>query len=236
MKKGIRKVLMRFFRPSLHRVDGNYKYVFLGTKYGGWPLLANTRYGSTILSFGVGEDISFDLGAIARFGCLVHAFDPTPKSKAWMQKQVASANLIFHPVGISDYDGEARFFAPQNEAHVSFSEAPSHGENVGDAVAARVMRLGSIVEQLKLGKPQIVKMDIEGFEYKVLRDILSGSYRPFQLLVEFHHGMYGRTDHDTREAVKQLKSAGYEIFYVSESGKEYGFALKTTMPGEDSVG
>lgn len=68
-------------------------------------------------------------------------------------------------------------------------------------------------------------MDIEGFEYSVIEDILKGSIRPKQLLVEFHHGMYGFSSSRTEEAVTQLSTCGYKLFYVSSSGHEYGFVF-----------
>jgi hypothetical protein len=36
--------------------------------------------------------------------------------------------------------------------------------------------------------------------------------------------MHGFTDDDTRRAVALLKAAGYVLFYVSETGREYGFS------------
>jgi hypothetical protein len=40
---------------------------------------------SVVYSIGVGEDISFDLELIRRFGVQIHAFDPTPRSIRWLQ-------------------------------------------------------------------------------------------------------------------------------------------------------
>ena len=55
-------------------------------------------------------------------------------------------------------------------------------------------------------------------------DIADRGPRPSQLCIEFHHGMHGFTDDDTRRAVALLKAAGYVLFYVSETGREYGFS------------
>jgi hypothetical protein len=66
-------------------------------------------------------------------------------------------------------------------------------------------------------------MDIEGFEYSVLDDILSTEIRPRQLLVEFHHTMYGINATETKRAVTKLEADGYKLFFVSSVGLEYGF-------------
>jgi hypothetical protein len=61
---------------------------FLGTVYGGWTIcLDGISESSIVYSFGVGEDASFDLAVIERYGAEVHAFDPTPSSIDWVNKQ-----------------------------------------------------------------------------------------------------------------------------------------------------
>ena len=59
--------------------------------------------------------------------------------------------------------------------------------------------------------------------YSVIEDLVSGNIRPELLLIEFHHGMYeGVTADNTIQSVMLLVEAGYAIFYVSDSGQEYG--------------
>src|SRR5262245_45261334 len=61
---------------------------FLGSEYGGWCICPDSLGPqSVVYSVGVGEDISFDLALIERFGLQVHAFDPTPKSVRWVKQQ-----------------------------------------------------------------------------------------------------------------------------------------------------
>src|SRR5512140_3346052 len=90
--------------PTLH----------LGTVYGGWTVCPDLLHRESIIySFGVGEDISFDLGIIQRFGATVHAFDPTPRSIEWVKRQQLPPQFILHPYGIASYDGEATFHPPE---------------------------------------------------------------------------------------------------------------------------
>jgi FkbM family methyltransferase len=226
MFSAIKRWSRRILRPPLHAADLHVNYVVLGTEYGGWPLLTErTNANSVIYSLGLGEDISFDLAAIDLYGCRVIGFDPTPKSRAWLAAQTLPEKFTFHPVGISGQDGEAEFFAPAVDDHVSFS-ARSARSSQGSSVKMPVMRLETIISRFGTPPPDILKMDIEGFEYDVIRDILDGFLRPEQLLVEFHHGMYaGLENVDTERAVKALRGAGYRLFFVSSSGREYGFQL-----------
>lgn len=73
---------------------------------------------SVVYCFGVGRDISFDLGLIEAFHLKVHAFDPTPDSKAWIEGQALPEGFRFFPVGVADYDGDAAFFAPPPEGPI----------------------------------------------------------------------------------------------------------------------
>lgn len=204
--------------------DVSVEYEVLGSEYGGWPIaVSGVGPDTAIFSFGAGDDISFDLAAIERFDCNVLVFDPTPTSVAWMNTQALPEQLTFHPIGIDQIDGEARLYSPPNPEHVSFAIKRTPSAKQQFSITANVMRLDSIVAHLASGPPDILKLDIEGFEYRVIDDILSGPIRPAQLLVEFHHKKYGFDISDTAQAVNRLKNAGYRIFHVSVSGREYGF-------------
>lgn len=165
MRLHIKSRLRRVLRPPLYMASICRPHVFLGTDYGGWPLLRNTPRGALIYSFGVGEDISFDLGAIKWFGCKVHAFDPTPKSKSWVGQQSLPSDYIFHPEGVAAEDGEAKFAPPTNERHVSFSSTRACSQNSVNVIIAPVRRVLTFIERLGTDVPCIIKMDVEGFEY-----------------------------------------------------------------------
>jgi FkbM family methyltransferase len=222
MIESLKALVRRIVRPPLHRPEIKRDYEVLGSAYGGWPLLLDTPRGSLIYSFGVGEDISFDCAAIERFDCFIHAFDPTPRCNRWIEQQNLPAGFQFHPLGIAAEDGELEFYEPANRNHVSFSKMPDPMAS-GRSVKVPVKRLLTILRELGTAMPEAVKMDIEGFEYEVLEDILQSGIRPRQLLLEFHHRMYGIGVESTRNSVARLRAAGYGLYYVSPSGHEYGF-------------
>jgi len=204
--------------------DISVEYEVLGSEYGSWPVaVCGVGARTTVYSFGAGDDICFDLAAVKQFGCTVLVFDPTPKSVAWMADQTLPEQLMFHPIGIDQADGEAVFYSPPNADHVSFSINRTPSAIGQFSVTADVMRLESIVAHIAPAPPDILKLDIEGFEYRVISDILSGPIRPTQLLIEFHHKKYGFDVSDTARSVDCLKKAGYRIFHVSGSGREHGF-------------
>ncbi|WP_375390898.1 FkbM family methyltransferase [uncultured Sphingomonas sp.] len=225
MISSLRRAMRRLRHKQLHSPVVKVEWVELGSDYGGWPVaVAGLPQRPVIYSFGVGEDISFDLQAIARFGAIVHAFDPTPRSRKWLDQQPLPSDFHFHPVGIAARDGQVEFFPPADERHVSFSNAPSDRQQ-GAPIVAEVRSLASILRDVGGSVPDILKMDIEGFEYEVIESLVDSALRPSQLLIEFHHGMYSARDADTQRAVEQLHAIGYRLFFVSETGREYGFVL-----------
>jgi FkbM family methyltransferase len=230
MLSALKTWVRRHVRPNLHSPDLHESYRIYGSDYGGWPLLDGTVSENDIVySFGVGEDISFDKAVIEQFGCHVYAFDPTPRATYWISRQTLPVQFEFHPIGIADTDGEADFFPPANPEYASFSNAPG-GKQWSAPIRARVMRLQSIMEMLGHERISVLKMDIEGFEYAVIRDILDSAIRPQHLLIEFHHRMYQSTERDTRAAVDVIRFAGYSLFYVSKIGREYGFYRSIEAP------
>ena len=68
---------------------------YYGTDYGGWAIEPSIIDKNDIVySFGVGTDISFDIELIQKHNVLVNAFDPTPRSIAWIKNQKLPNNFI----------------------------------------------------------------------------------------------------------------------------------------------
>jgi FkbM family methyltransferase len=178
---------------------------------------------SVVYSAGVGEEISFDLGLIERFGMRIHAFDPTPRSIAWVRDQALPKEFVFHPYGIAELDGRCRFNPPRDPLHVSHTVLQRAGS--GPATELPVHRLETILRMLGHRQIDLLKMDIEGAEYGVLADLLAGRVAVKQLLVEFHHRWPEVGIAKTKHAIGMLQEAGYRVFSVSPSGEEYGFKM-----------
>lgn len=192
-------------------------------RHGTWSVASNMlNKHSVVYSIGVGNEISFDLSLIDHYGLTVHAFDPTPRSVAWIQKQILPRQFNFHPVGVADFDGVARFRPPPNPDYVSYSLIGGSKDSI-TSVDAPVRRLGSLMADLGHSEIDLLKIDIEGAEYGVIEDALGECIPANQILVEFHHRFPYIGVEKTRSAIRSLNEAGYRIFFVSDIGEEYSF-------------
>jgi FkbM family methyltransferase len=214
----------------LHTPDADVAKDTIGSSYGSHTIVRDSLDArSVVYSFGVGEDASFDLGLIEQYGCRVHAFDPTERSIAWARANVDHLLWKLHPIGIAASDGEAEFTSPENKTHVSFFRAGDDAARGEGAVRLTVRSLPTIMRELSHDRIDLLKMDIEGFEYEVLQSMIDSAVRPAQIAVEFHHRMYGYAPAATNEAVMALRQNGYHLFHVSDTGREYSFCTSAFL-------
>ena len=72
-----------------------------GSEYGGWTICpSDLNRNSVVYSLGVGDDISFDISLIEKYGVTVYAFDPTPKSVKWVKSQRLPKEFNFYEYAV----------------------------------------------------------------------------------------------------------------------------------------
>lgn len=201
--------------------------VKLGSDYGGYSLDASAIHpGAIVYSLGIGEDISFDLSLIERFGVNVEAFDPTPKVRKWLALQSLPPEFHFHPAGIARHDGEEAFHLPSREDWVSHSVIPAR-QFGKQSVRLPVLRLSTAMKRLGHTHIDLLKMDIEGAEYSVIEDIVSSEIPVKQLLVEFHHRLSSVGTEKTSQALALLDQYGMKICYVCPRKEIFTFVRES---------
>jgi FkbM family methyltransferase len=168
-----------YFAPEL-RAEAAH----LGRGLGAWRVATGgLGRASRVYSFGLGDDVSWELDMVARFGCEVHGFDPTPRCLAWLAGPALPEGFVVRRYALGDRDGTVTLFPPADPAHVFFSAYK--GAEAGVEVPVR--RLGTIMAELGHERIDLLKLDIEGAEYDAIDDILADRIEVAQLLVEFHH-------------------------------------------------
>ena len=197
---------------------------WIGNSYGGFYLANNSiNKDSIIYSIGIGEDVSFDLEIIEKYRCKVFAFDPTPKSVNWVNKNVTNNNFNFSPIGISKEKGSRLFYLPKNDKYVSGSLEKISTINEEMAVELEFDKLKNQMIKNNHKKIDLLKMDIEGSEYEVIDSILNEKIEIDQILVEFHPHLVQNGREKTKCSINKLESYGYKCFARSNTFLEYSF-------------
>lgn len=184
-----------------------------GTQYGGWMLdLTKVPEGSTIISAGIGEDISFDLALINKKKCKIIAIDPTEKSHRFIERQSDLQNFSLIKKALTENDGDViRLFRNRNPNHVSESVMPDHNAvNNFDSYLCETINLQSLFE--KHSDVSVVKMDIEGSEYDLIENLSYISDTVKQFCIEFHHFCSCKTIEDTKSIIQKMNKLGFTDF------------------------
>jgi FkbM family methyltransferase len=194
-------------------------------RHGDWAFLpGELPQGAVIYAFGVGTDLGFELALIREFGAEVHAFDPSPESRRWIAAQRLPPALSFHPVAVGERDGTLVLRARESESRgVPIMYSAMDETRKGPAVEVECWCLDTAMRRLGHNHIDLIKLDVEGAEFAALRSMLAGRSRPRQVLVEFHHRFPGVGPSQTSAAVSALRKAGYQLAFISETGREFTF-------------
>ncbi|QDT67036.1 FkbM family methyltransferase [Calycomorphotria hydatis] len=200
-----------------------------GDRTGVWtvfdPALGND---SVVYSFGVGNNIAWDLAMIEEYGLEIFAFDPTPRCVDWIAEQDLPPQFHFTPTGLADYDGELKFFIPRKPTAYNFSSHAAE-KTSGETVACPVERFLTIANRLGHSRVDVLKMDIEGAEQAALPDVLSSGIEIGQILIEFHYNYPTISFTDFLNSVELLRKHGFEFFDVSPRGYEFSLVHESLV-------
>ena len=177
-----------------------------------WDLLHARRFlrpGAVI--FDVGANFGYYalmLAASLRGECEVHAFEPSASTHARLVKHVALNGMTCvhpHRLALSDVPGTASMNSRQGNSGASFLEMG------GGEVA--VTTLDEFVEGRGLRRLDFMKIDVEGFEERVLRggERTLRRLRPIVLL-EVQPTTFERTGSSVQRVVDLLTGAGYQLW------------------------
>ena len=213
------------------RITKRHDLVYLGTDYGGKVIPEDLFKDGEGICYcaGCGEDISFDIDLIGKYGCMVYGFDPTPRAIRYV-KRVMHSNPNYH---LSDFglwccDDELFFYAPKNPKHVSYSAL--NLQKTRAFVQFRVKRLRRIMEANRHKALRLLKLDIEGAEYVVLRSLIDDDLHVTVICVEYDEYLMPLDKFARRrvqDSVKHLMMYGYDMVHAKNGN--YTFVRKDIM-------
>jgi FkbM family methyltransferase len=212
----------------LVRRDLDTALEFHGNDYCGWSIPRDfLRADSVVVDVGLGEDVSFSRSLSDAFKCRVHGFDPTPRAMAYV-KSLGWDSLVMHEFGVSGASGQATFYLPNDESHVSGSLIPA--EHVGRrSMEVQLLGMRDVLRTIGADHIDLLKVDIEGAEYDLLAsaEFRESAPRIGLLCIEFHHRWSNYGPEATLTAVRTLRELGFRCVWRSRSSNEEFTFLNT---------
>jgi FkbM family methyltransferase len=197
-----RVTLEQFLRSSSPQVTR------VGDDNSGW-VIDISRPPVVAYCAGVGKGMSLELALAKMTSRPVLVFDPSPTGIDTVSKS-DTQNLKFFPVGLAAKSGVVQFSVPLDPDEGSYSVV----QDGVDVVSFQCHDLATIMEQNGDSYIDLLKMDIEGFEFDIVNQVLDQNIPVRQLCVEFHRWLRPGA---TLKTIARLYRAGYRIIY-----KQYG--------------
>lgn len=165
---------------------------------------------------GVGYAMTFELELAKVTKRPVLVFDPSPTGVGTVQRTELD-NLQFFPIGIAAETSTIEFSPPDDSGEGSYTVAREGKEKI----SFECWSLADIMIKNGDSAIDLLKMDIEGFEYDIVEGFLRDGIPVGQLCVEFHPWLRpGRT----LKTIARLHRAGYRIIHKHRG--DYTFLMK----------
>lgn len=202
--------------------------VTLGSAYGGWSIPEGVvRPGWVCYCVGAGGDISFDLELIHRYGAVVRCVDPVPEYVR-RAREDARGEAAFAAVqaALAASDGPIRMQVTHDPGSESVSpsdlyESDRHIEFPGMTLRTAMAHFGD-------DHVDLLKLDIEGGEYELMRslDLVEVGVKVFA--AQLHHPGGVR---EAERLIARLESAGY-VPVACKSAVKLAFVRADVLDGE----
>lgn len=164
------------------------------------------------LVFDVGANIGNKTDTYLQKGAKVVCFEPQPQCvKTLRTKYRNNPNVTIEPSGLADSEGSLDLFICTNANVLStFSHQWMTDGRFADGgvkwdkkITVPVYTLDQMIN--KHGRPNFIKIDVEGFEYKVLKGLtLNSDYLSFEFTQEHRDNM--------EKCLDILEGLGYKVF------------------------
>ena len=191
--------------------------VYFGSVYGGYAVPTELVKGGTGLSFGAGEDISFEISVARKLSATVHIYDPTPRAIEYCRRNIAEydegegGRLFIHPYGVWSECKRERFYVPADSEHVSHSIV--NMQKTSEYFEAECLSPGEILSRLELEKVSFIKLNIEGAEYEVVNAMFDAQIKPDVICINFDE-LHSPIDENALRRLRGLVGRFFSESYV----------------------
>ncbi len=200
----------RVFEWRLGRlpVEPTTAIVELGTPYGGWKIPDGVlSAGHVCYCIGAGDDISFDLELIGRYGVAVRAVDPVEIYERHALEAAAGEPLFsFRRAALTTSDGPLRMQAHHETASRSLSAAGLYDTHDWVEVDGRTLR--SLMSEFGDQQIDLLKLDLEGLEYQLVPTLDLVALGVLVFSIQLHHSGSVR---QALALIKTLNRQGFRL-------------------------
>jgi FkbM family methyltransferase len=140
----------------------------------------------------------------------VDAFEPTPSTFERLRRNVAlnhAGNVVTHACALGARRATARVFRVEPRSHAMNALLP--GDGVGEVVGeCEVRPLDELILDGEMDPPDLMKIDVEGFELEVLRgaEALLRGPRPPTIIIELSRATTRRLGYEPEEILTFLRA------------------------------
>lgn len=191
-------------------------------------------------------DVIFDVGAnfghyavtladAAQRKCEVHAFEPFPPNTKRLRTNIrlnGMENIIqVHPVGLSDAVGVGKMMTRADNSGAATLAVTEEGAVAAQGIALTTM--DAFCEEHRLAKLDFVKIDVEGFEERLLAGATASLRRWTPLvLIEFDPPKLIRAGSSVDHLAAQFHELGYSLWVAD---RDRLVPLKELPRGQDYI-
>lgn len=181
------------------------------------------------------DDICFDIGGnVGYFSVLmaqratgghVHVFEPIPLNVAMIRCNVelnGLANVSVNQLALSDEGGTATFSVSTDSAYSSMRPTGTFGE--ARSIEVEMRTLDEHIAASGIARVDVVKVDVEGAEEKVLRGgealFRDPARRPRLMMLELYDANLAPYGTTVERIVATMRDWGYRAHALSEDGAQ----------------
>ena len=205
-----------------------------------------------IYSFGVGEDITFDVFLSSKFNSIVHLFDPTPRAVQHVKdvrdfltsfnepkynKRIGGGDSNYWKTILENKTEPDNLLMNEYGLHLNNGEvkfySPNNKEFVSHSVVqgvksdsfinVKVKNLETIMKEKKHNKIDFLKIDVEFLENDILNNMLDIKVFPKFICVDFDSARAkGKWTEITNNTINRLNQNGYDLLYNDDWDITFG--------------
>jgi FkbM family methyltransferase len=204
-----------------------------------------TRYGVPVENGWKVVDIGAGIGDFAIYAAwtrpetVVLAFEPFPGSYRLLAKNLSAnhlTNIEIFQIAVWGSDGELQLDLSSGEPLQIASMTGAHEEVHSAAIAVPAMSLQSLMDQQKLDRIDLLKLDCEGAEYEILMKAPASILENIERMIMEYHDLNETANHKVLSAF--LESQGYRVqltrnFVHDNIGYLYALRVESTGDGDD---